>query len=283
MGVFKGSLHALFVTGAAVLAAGPAFAADILPPPPPVEAPMAMPAAEFSGWYLRGDVGIGQNREEKFRSTFSPGFVVPGLQHDQGSVSPQLMFGVGVSYQFNSWLRADATVEYNGGARWKQVESYTGACGAALRCVDLYHGRISSAVFLMNGYVDLGTWHNITPYLGIGLGGSNNHVGAITDNGINMGGFGTSPAVSKTSFAWALMAGVAVNIAPNMKLDVGYRYLDKGTIDGGRITCQPNVFCGFETHRMKLASHDLRIGLRYMFGETVYAPPPMPAPLIRKY
>lgn len=265
------------------MAAVSARAADILPPPPPAAPPIAV-AAEFSGWYLRGDVGIGQNRQEKFRSTFAPNFVVPGLQYDQGSLSSHMILGIGAGYQFNSWLRADATIEYNGAARWKQVESYTGACGPALRCIDLYSGRISSAVFLANGYVDLGTWYGVTPYLGVGVGGANNKVGTITDIGVNTGGFGTSPAVSKTSFAWALMAGASVAMTPNMKLDVGYRYLDRGSMKGGAIQCQPlNVPCGLETHRIRLASHDLRIGLRYMFGET-YAPAPMIAPpLVRKY
>ncbi len=291
MGVFKGSIKALALSSTIALSAGTAFAADILPPPPPMEAPRSMPAAEFSGWYIRGDVGIGQNRQEKFRSSFDAGFAVPGLQYDQGSMSSHLMAGVGVGYQFNSWFRADATAEYQGGARWRQVESYTGPaapaapCANANRCVDLYHGNISSAVFLANGYVDLGTWYNVTPYLGLGVGMANNRIGSITDNGINQGGFGTAPAVTKNNFAWAVMAGMAVNLAPNMKLDVGYRYLDKGSMNSGRIDCGGAVACGFETHRVKLASHDVRIGLRYMFGDSGYAPAPMAfqQPLIRKY
>ena len=286
MSVLTGGLRALFVSSAIGLATGPVFAADILPPPPPVIAPHSMPVAEFSGWYIRGDVGLGQNRQEKFRSTFDTGFNVPGLQYDQASVSSHLMMGVGIGYQFNNWFRADATVEYNGGARWKQLESYTDpVCGNAARCVDTYQGRISSAVFLMNGYVDLGTWYGLTPYLGVGLGGANNHIGVIRDHGVTQGGYGTSPAVSKTNFAWAIMAGASVNIAPNMKLDVGYRYLDKGSISGGRIACQGPVACGFETHKFRLASHDVRIGLRYMFGDAGYAPAPVAyqAPLVRKY
>ncbi len=282
MGVFKGSYKALIVTSAVAFASGAALAADILPPPPPIAAPIAV-AAEFSGWYLRGDVGAGQNREEKFRSTFAPNFAVPGLQYDQASLSSHYILGIGAGYQFNAWFRADVTAEYQGGARWKQVESYTGACGAANRCVDLYNGRISSGVFLLNGYVDLGTWHGITPYLGVGLGGAHNRVSAITDVGINTGGFGTGPAVAKTNFAWAVMAGAAVSISPNTKLDFSYRYLDKGTVNGGAIQCQPaNVPCGFETHRIRLSSHDFRIGLRYMFAD--YAPAPVMAPpLVRKY
>jgi hypothetical protein len=32
-------------------------------------------------------------------------------------------------------------------------------------------GNISSAVFLANGYVDLGTWWCFTPFIGAGVGG----------------------------------------------------------------------------------------------------------------
>ena len=63
LSVFTGSLKALIISGAAVMS-GSAFAADLLPPPAPMEPPPAM-AAEFSGWYIRGDVGMGQNRVRK--------------------------------------------------------------------------------------------------------------------------------------------------------------------------------------------------------------------------
>ena len=53
-------VRATLIAGVIALAAQTTQAADILPPPPPVMAPASMPAAEFSGWYLRGDVGIGK-------------------------------------------------------------------------------------------------------------------------------------------------------------------------------------------------------------------------------
>lgn len=283
-----GKLKALVFSGAGLLLSlAPALAADLLPPPAPIEPPAAMPVAEFSGWYLRGDIGIGQNTREKFRSSFAPGFVVPGLQYDSSSVSSHVFAGVGVGYQFNSWLRADVTGEWRGAARWRAAESYTDpACGPAGRCVDLYRGNISSGVFLANGYVDLGTWYGFTPYVGIGVGTANNRIGAIHDRGVNTGGFGTSPAVNKWVGAWAIMAGASVNVGPNMKIDFGYRYLDAGKMTGGAIVCQPvGIACGFERHSFRLASHDFRVGWRYMFGGEVVAPPPpmAPPPLVRKY
>lgn len=279
-----GSLKALALTTALTLgASGAAFAADLLPPPPPMEAPPAMAVAEFSGWYLRGDIGAGVNREQKVSSTFAPGFVVPGLQYDRSHIHAHGIFGVGAGYQFNNWFRADVTAEYSS-SRWQAQESYAGPCGVAGRCIDNYHAKISNGVFLANGYVDLGTWHNITPYLGVGLGTAYNRIGAVTDLGVNTGGFGIGTGVSKWNFAWALMAGAAVQVAPNLKLDFGYRYLDKGQMTAGGVVCQPvGVPCGFEMHKFRLASHDFRIGLRYSFDSAPMAPVYAPAPLIRKY
>lgn len=281
-----GSLKALaFSTALALVAPGSAFAADLLPPPPPVEAPPAVEmAAEFSGWYLRGDIGAGVNRNQKVSSTFAPGFVVPGLQYDRSHIHAHGIIGVGVGYQFNNWFRADLTAEYNGGARWQATESYAGPCGPAARCIDQYTAKITTSAFLANGYVDLGTWHHITPYLGVGVGMANNRIGGVTDLGVNTGGVGYSAGVSKWNFAWALMAGAAVQIAPNLKMDFGYRYLDKGKMQGGEIVCQPvGIACGLENHKFRLASHDFRIGLRYSFDSAPIAPAYAPAPLVRKY
>lgn len=278
-------VRAILIAGALALGAQATQAADILPPPPPVVAPASMPAAEFSGWYLRGDAGIGQNTRETFRTTFAATSVLPGLQYETASVSKSFMLGAGVGYQFNSWFRADATAEYRGGTRWRQVESHTDAtCGPAGRCVDLFRSNISSSVFLANGYVDLGTWYNVVPYLGAGIGVAHNRVNGISSVEVNSGSFGIGTSIAKTNFAWALMAGLAINLSPNMKIDLGYRYLNQGSMSCRSIICSEANPCLCRPHRMDLASHDVRVGLRYMFGETVYAAPfPAPAPLIRKY
>ncbi|MBM3608486.1 MAG: porin family protein [Alphaproteobacteria bacterium] len=280
-----GSLKALVYSSVlATMASGAAFAADLLPPPPAAEPPMAVAAAaEFSGWYLRGDVGAGINRTQSVSSTFAAGFVVPGLQYDRSSIRGHGIVGIGAGYQFNDWFRADVTGEYNFGSRWQAIESYADvAYGAAGRCMNLYNAKVGGGAFLLNGYVDLGTWYHITPYVGAGVGMAHNKVGTIQDIGINMGGLGVGPGVSKWNFAWALMAGAAVQIAPNWKLDFGYRYLDKGSATTGEIVCLPvGIPCGFERHKFRFASHDFRIGLRYSFDSA--APLAAPGPLVRKY
>ena len=54
-----GGLRALFLTGGAVVAMGSLAQAADLPPPPAVEPAPMMAPAEFGGWYIRGDIGLG--------------------------------------------------------------------------------------------------------------------------------------------------------------------------------------------------------------------------------
>ena len=43
-------------------------------------------------------------------------------------------------------------------------------------CLDIYNGSKSEWTFLLNGYVDLGTWSHITPFIGAGVGTSRNTI-----------------------------------------------------------------------------------------------------------
>jgi opacity protein-like surface antigen len=92
----------------------------------------------------------------------------------------------------------------------------------------------------------------------------------------------------KWNLAWSLMAGVSFDVTQNLKLDIGYRYLDYGKYTTGTSHCLAATTAGFTcgggsyviSSKNDLASNDFRIGLRWMIGEASYAPP---APLVRKY
>ena len=99
-------------------------------------------------------------------------------------------------------------------------------------------------------------------------------------------GIGWAPNNTTASLAWAAMAGLSYDITPNLKVDVGYRYLDMGKADSATIRCvggcRPQ-----EHHHYELASNDIRVGLRWMFNTPapVYQAPDLapPPPLVRKY
>jgi opacity protein-like surface antigen len=310
MATFK----ALILAGGALLALAPAaVAADLLPPPPPLE-PLPPAPAEFSGWYLRGDVGGGINANTPSLGV-SPDPLATGIAGGSlstaatntffnPSVSASGFGDVGFGYQFNSWFRADVTGEYRGGSSFQALEVLTDKTvlpgnTSNQQYADFYRANLSSYIAMVNGYVDLGTWYGVTPYVGGGVGVAYNKLAGMTDQGSAFPGNGNLYPTggyfndgNKTNFAWALMAGLSFNVTQNLKLDLGYRYLDYGKFTSGTSNCLSTAgfstgSCGGSSNvvysRNTLASNDFRLGLRWMLGEEpVYAPPPE-EPLVRKY
>jgi opacity protein-like surface antigen len=273
-----GKRIALIFAAAVTIGTGPAIAADLLPPPPPVE----VPQVDFSGWYLRGDVGIGWTQLNDMRSTFAPGSFVPGFQVDRAKLDDAFFIGAGVGYQWNSWVRFDVTGEYRAHQNFMATESYANifglACGA--RCFDSYHANLRTGVVLGNAYVDVGTWYGITPFVGAGVGVAFHQFSDLQDVSLQpAGGFGFAQDRNQTNLAWAVMAGLGYTVNPRLKLELGYRYLNMGTIKGNQIVCQnvPNG-CPLEQQTFKVSSHDFRLGMRWMFNDL-----PPPPPLVRKY
>ena len=92
---------------------------------------------------------------------------------------------------------------------------------------------------MANGYFDLGTWHCITPFVGGGVGIAAHKFAGLTDLAGEPRPGRRHRAATPTNFAWAVMAGLALNVTPNLKIELGYRYLDMGTINSNPIQCLP--------------------------------------------
>jgi opacity protein-like surface antigen len=272
---------------APLLAGASAQAADYgyPPPPQPYYAPpqqviIQQPAPEFAGnWYLRGQIGYGITGYSKFE--LSP--LGPTDSIASSSVSDAYFIGAGVGYEWNNWLRFDATVEY----RFKTSLYALGVYPP--NGIDEYNGHLSSLVFLANAYVDLGTWDCFTPFVGAGIGFARNTITDLVDVNSTTGGYGVGRDTSKWSMAWALYAGVTYNVSKSFKVDLTYRYLDLGsfhdTIDcfGG---CGGGGPLTYELRNVH--SHDIMLGFRWACcdipapPQIVYTPPPPPPPIRSK-
>jgi len=243
-------------------------------------APVLAPAVDFSGWYLRGDIGFSnQSVGSLFNVNYSGFTSVSNI--DKGfDAAP--FFGLGVGYTVNNWLRFDVTGEYRGAANFHGLD--VGALPGGGFADDRYTGSKSEWTFLLNGYVDLGTWWNITPFIGAGVGFSRNTISNFGDisvcvNSNSCAGFGGSDAfggtASKWNFAWALHAGLAYQVYRNVTLELAYRYIDLGNAQSGDLvafTGTNNFFNPMEFHH--LTSQDVKLGVRFNFGG--YEPPPPP-------
>jgi opacity protein-like surface antigen len=300
-----GSLKTLSYAGAVAIVAtsaltGPAVAADLMPPPMVAPAPPPMMDAGMTGLYLRGDIGggaLGYNDIELRQGTSVLAAGTGGitlLTKDKSKDDYQFFVGAGIGYQFNSFLRFDATIErrngsITGGDAW--TLNSTVAPPSGLSGINRYRGNITSYVGLVNAYVDLGTWICLTPYIGAGIGFANNRIGGFTDNGLNRAtgagfdnvAFGYGKSASKTNFAWALMAGVGYDVTSKLKLDIGYRYLNMGDAPEMAMWGAAGATGDYVKFK-RLDSHDIKIGMRWMLADSTPAPMAMPAgPLIRKY
>jgi len=174
------SVKSFIAAGAVSLLSTVAYAADMaIAPPPPMYAPP--PAQDFGGWYLRGDIGM-TNQRIKSLNNPDPNaglFSQTGMGFDSS-----MLFDVGVGYQFNNWFRADVTGQYRGRANFHGSQFTTAFAGSAL--ADNYTGSKSETVIMANGYVDLGTWWCMTPYIGAGVGTSYNRISSFRDDGFGI-------------------------------------------------------------------------------------------------
>jgi opacity protein-like surface antigen len=288
------SLRALALTAVAVAAlSGAASAADLLPPPPE---PAPYVVNDTSGWYLRGDVGVGVNNKPSASTAPNPAAGIPGASDAfyNATESESALVDFGVGYQVNKWFRADVTGELRGGSTFQGLEVCSSCTGAGNQLSDFYRGNLSSYIGMLNGYVDLGNWSGFTPYFGAGLGFAYNKISGMTDQGFNYtatAGFPTGGYFGdngSTSFAWALMAGTSFDVTHNLKLEFGYRYLNYGSFKSGSSNClsgqaTPTFNCqNFNVKANQLASNDFHIGLRYYF-DTPTPAPTYEQPLVRKY
>lgn len=278
---------AKYLLGGVLLATtggAPAMAADIYEPAV-VEAPEYVPAV-VSGWYLRGDIGMSNQRLDSglYNVLFASTDIVEFL--DPGGFSAAPTFQVGVGYQFNDWLRADLTAQYRGAADFSALDRYeTTDDGnpATFDGTNDYSARKSELALMANAYVDMGTYSGVTPYIGAGIGASRNTISNFTDVNVPVAGVGYGATHSQWQLAWALHAGLGYQINDRVTLDLSYSYMNLGDAQSGDLIAYDGTNAVYNPMIFNdIRSHDIKLGLRYKFGgsakpaEVAYQPQPLP-------
>jgi opacity protein-like surface antigen len=284
---------ALPIAASLALAVAGAARANELPPAPAL--PAAEPAVEtFAGFYLRGDAGVGVNAAPALEETGSP---FDARTFANTTLSPSALVDLGVGYQFNIWFRVDGALEYRGGARLRSNASLADPASPSLRTAAVDRGDIAAIVGLVNAYVNGPTMMSVTPFVGAGVGFADNRASNFNESSVAFNASGAPEASSggfssrsKTSFAWALMAGLDFALTPNLRLEIGYRYLDLGAFATRGANCAVGGLGGSfgvgncvggvgqpVASRRTLASNDIRIGLIWTLGEQASPSPAIAA------
>jgi opacity protein-like surface antigen len=197
----------------ALAAAGPAWAADVLPPPAPsVE---VSDDATASCLYSRVDIGVAINERPIVGAIAS------------SDVDPTGFAEVGVGCQLLETFRVEAVV----GAR----VPYDLGTGIS--------ADMQSSTAMVNFTYDITNYEGWTPYIGGGLGASYNR---LTDVSAPVG----ADDGEQLSFAWNIHMGVSYDWTAQTKLDLGYRLSDLGKVTSGGAT--PVTVSDLMAHEFKI-------------------------------
>ena len=251
----------------------PALAFDL---PPPVEAPeYTGTISTASGWYIRGDLGYNvklKSGDPTMRSLDPTTGSFPSHSFDDHRFGNDFTLNAGGGYQFNDFLRTDLTLDYfsttmKGKTGWE-------ACGVGVpvgTAACKYQEQDMTALgLLLNGYVDLGTYLGMTPYVGAGAGLSYVKWGDVNKNIVctNCGEFTDDELVNEGADSWrftyALMTGFSYDLTDTLKLDFGYRFsqIDDGNMFNFSANEKRLGAFGMKGRDQGLTRHEFRTGLR---------------------
>lgn len=188
-----------------------------------------------SGWYLRGDIGY------RFQHIGGASDTIFDYGSD-ASVDDTFVAGGGAGIKLD-WLRLEVTGDYG----WRS--DFSGTTDSGINTASM---KVETATVLFNGYVDLGTWYGMTPYVGAGLGTAYVNTANYETTPVQLG---SAVPQDRWNWAWAVMAGVSYTLTYNTKLDIGYRHIDMGDVVGGPVDNPLTL--------EHLSGDEIRIGLRY--------------------
>ncbi|MDX2259103.1 MAG: outer membrane beta-barrel protein [Hyphomicrobiaceae bacterium] len=161
-------------------------------------------------------------------------------------------------------LRGEAVFTFRGDRKIDgEPPIYNGPPGNPPITDDPLHTNVQSYSLMFNAYYDLGNWRGFVPYVGAGVGVAYNIVDSVyfTENPYLVN---TIEGDKTLSFAWSVMTGVGYQISERAILDVGYRYIDLGEAQSGRV--DDAYFINPAVKIDDLGAHEFKIGLRYHFG-----------------
>ena len=273
------SVKLVAFAGVTALMASAASAADM------PELPMKYPVVEefAAGWYLRGDIGMSNQKVGSLYNVLYDTASSVTNVHKEFDSAP--IFGIGIGYQWNHWMRFDLTAEYRGKASFHGLDIVRSGGDTY---TDDYQFKKSEWLILLNAYLDLGTWYHFTPFIGAGIGASKITIHGFTDTCVIVtvctgGSVATGATESTWNFAWALHAGVAYKATSNLTIELAYRYVSLGDAKSGDLV----TYLGGNTvnnpmHFRDITSHDFKLGVRWMLEPAFESKPLMLPPLMRK-
>lgn len=215
--------------------------------------------ADNSGIYIGGKLGTSfqQSKDMQSHGYFHNNSADFDYTTTKDKTKATFNIGANVGYDFKVVyhvpVRAELDYTYRSDAKMNtSTYIFSSISGTAGGEYEDDHFKIKNSTLMVNGYYDFYNSTGFTPYVGLGVGAS------FVKYKVEQQNYDYS--FSKTHFAWAAMAGVSYQIDSNLVASAEYRYLDSGKIKD--TTTEEHITDKWST---KLYSHDITIGIRYLF------------------
>ncbi len=123
---------------------------------------------------------------------------------------------------------------------------------------------VNSDTVMFNLYYDFGNWGGVMPYVGAGVGFALHDMENVIFQ--NAGLLGNNPQFGDEdyAFAWAVMAGIQAPITNAVSVDLGYRYIDMGSVSSDGLDNTGFVNPPLELDN--LTAHEVKLGVRVQIG-----------------
>jgi opacity protein-like surface antigen len=213
--------------------------------------------------YIRLDTGfIFKNQIEDNPGDSSTAAATTGTKYPIYKTNQSIFGGGAIGYEFMEDYRGELSFIYNPFTKTKiekEDNSYT----------ELSHSSIAA---FANIYFSPHEFEILTPYAFFGMGFARNRVSAIKDFNSTGGLLNTQAGGGNTHYAWNLGAGITLDFTENILFDLGYRFINYGTLKSsmrgtyGPVHAQSGSFHNDPTYNYnfgKLKAHQITLSLRY--------------------
>ena len=208
-------------------------------------------------FYIRADGAFSKSTNAGFQDNDpTTGFLisgdaagtVPGQFNDFGNGAA---VSVGAGTRFSPSGRIDVTAAYR---KYKLDQSDKFAPPTSFKA------DITSMAVMANLYLELAEG-GVTPYIGGGVGMSQNKLGdvALDNSGIQ----GTIQGDTKLGFAWGAMLGFSFPLASHLAIDIAYRFMDLGDVQTKQALTIAGTAVPYSGASGHLRAHEIAVGLRF--------------------
>lgn len=163
------------------------------------------------------------------------------------------VFGLGVGYNFNKYLSADASFNHFPYHKFDKTVS----SGSEVK------QKFSSSTLMFNMVVNIPTPYCITPFFNAGAGFAHNNAGDYTSVLVV-----EIPGKTKDSFAWNVGAGANIKVNEWLTPYLAYKFFDLGKIQTqsyGVDLFPPKDVNGIIPITSHIRTHTAMLGMKYNF------------------